>query len=416
MSIRIKFSMEPRRKLAAVKRWNMKAAREMIQGLADELGYYCDTVEGYFMCRICPEGYIWFLWDQRKLVGESQTNLAGPGYHVAVIDFLERLEQRGDLRLEVDDRTEYFDRRDFTAMRRDYFYQWFSDLMVLVSTWDEGKEDTLCWPVDYYEPEGLEGKLITHIRPFSFVEIRALVNSGLSMAFAREFFIWNEKEKDAWYYRNCGLVLLNQTCFFMPSRRSDNDKKVNDAIIETLEKAVSMDRSIPFPVNEYLEVCRLAEHEPVEVEGLIMLPGDVTVNSRKRLIYRKLGRIKFPVPGSFLFDHMGKNGMDHYYDGEGYGGHDYYIYAIAIEERGPAVFKEPWFLQGTPVETYEFDVGEAKAKAVFYEPEEREGTMLYNFSAQVLYKEQRTNINITSRSPDEREWTLDLVRKIRIID
>ena len=65
------------------------------------------------------------------------------------------------------------------------------------------------------------------------------------MAFARDFFIWNEIEKDAVYYRNCALVLLNQSCFFMPSSRCETDKKVNDRIIECLEKALAMDSSLP---------------------------------------------------------------------------------------------------------------------------------------------------------------------------
>ena len=57
-----------------------------------------------------------------------------------------------------------------------------------------------------------------------------------------------------------------------------------------------------------------------------------------------------------------------------------------------------------------------KGKAVFYAPEEKDGEMLYNMSAQVLYKEQRTNINITCRKPGEMEWALDLVKKITITE
>ena len=173
---------------------------------------------------------------------------------------------------------------------------------------------------------------------------------------------------------------------------------------------------IPFPVREYLEVCALAEHEPADVEGLSPLPHDVEVGCRKRLIYRKLGKVKFPLPGSFIFEEKPRNGMDHYYDGEGYGDHDYYIYGVAIEARGAADFKEAWFTQGVPQETVEFETGEVRAKAVFYEPEETEGVTLYNCSAQVLYQEQRTNIHITSRSPGEKEWALELVKKIRITE
>ena len=416
MGIKIKFSIGPKHKLIPLRRWDAESAEAVIRKLAEESGYSCDRIEGYFKCRLCPEGDIWFLWDNKKVIGESQTNIVGPGFHVAVIDFLERLAKAGGWKLEVDDQTGYYRRRDFLSMRRNYFYRWFTEVMAAVSGWEEGSKETFCWPDTDYEPEGREGALITHIRPFTYGEIRGLVNSGMSMAFAREFFIWNELEKDAWYYRNCGLALLNQTCFFMPSKRSAADQKVNAAVIENLEKAISMDRTIPYPVMEYLEVCALAEHEPVDVEGLSPMPRDVEAGCRKHLIYRKLGKVKFPLPGSFIFDEKPCNGMDHYYDGEGYGGHDYYIYGVAIEARGQAAFKEAWFTKGTPEETVEFEMGEAKAKVVFYEPEAAEGITLYHCSAQVLYQEQRTNIHITSRKPGEKEWTLELVKKIRITE
>jgi len=37
-------------------------------------------------------------------------------------------------------------------------------------------------------------------------------------------------------------------------------------------------------------------------------------------------------------------------------------------------------------------------------------------SAQVLYKEQRMNINIVSRSPGEKDWALGLIKNIKITE
>ena len=414
MSIRIRFALRPKNRLTGYREWTPDVAETMIKELAGEQGYTCESLSGCLLCRLCPEGYIWFHWDKRVLRGESQTNIVGPGFHVAVIAFLEELAVQGKLKLKVDDKTGYYWRRDFLTMRRKYFYQWFMDLMKLVSGWENGPEYTFCWPSSYYIPEKQEGKLITHIRPFSFMEIRGVVNSGLSMAFARDFFIWNEIEKDAVYYRNCALVLLNQSCFFMPSSRCETDKKVNDRIIECLEKALAMDSSLPFPLKEYLEICRLAEHEPVDVSHAEPLSRELFVGCRRHLIYRKLGNMKFCMPGSFMFDENCRNGMDHYYDGVEYGGHDLYIYAVVLGTGGTSKFKKAWFEQGTPEEEFLFDVDKGKGKAVFYAPEEKDGEVLYNMSAQVLYKEQRTNINITCRKPGEMEWALDLVKKITI--
>lgn len=126
----------------------------------------------------------------------------------------------------------------------------------------------------------------------------------------------------------------------MPSSRCETDKKVNDRIIECLEKALTMDSSLPFPLKEYLEICRLAEHEPVDVSHAEPLSRELFVGCRRHLIYRKLGNMKFCMPGSFMFDENCRNGMDHYYDGVEYGGHDLYIYAVVLGTGGTSKFKK----------------------------------------------------------------------------
>lgn len=415
MSIRIRFSLEPKKKIFFGISWNCQSAESMAKDLAKEMGYRCFRIEGFLLVQLCPEGYIWLKWNKRRLQGESQTNIAGPGFHAAAIDFLEKLAQKEKLKLKVEDQTGYFLKRDFLTMRQKYFYQWFSDLMDLVSRWGEDGEYMFCWPAVYYVPDRQEGRLITHIRSFSFQEIKGMIHSGMSVAFAKDFFVWNEIEKDACFYRNSAMVLLNQSCYFMPSERSTQDKQVNQAITQLLEKSLSMSRRIPFPKKEYLEVCSLDGHTPADLEDVVPMPEDIRIGCRRHLVYRKIGNMSFGIPGNFLFDETDNGSMDHYYDGNGYGGHDYYVYAAAFEGR-QAEFKKQWFEQGKAEEILDFDIGKARARAAFYEPEEREGEILYGMSAQVLYKEQRMNINIISRRPGERDWALGLIKNIKITE
>lgn len=415
MSIRIRFSLEPKKKIFSGIVWNCQNAERMTKNLVKEMGYQCYRMDGFLLVQLCPEGYIWFQWKKQKLQGESQTNIAGPGFHAAVIDFLEQLAGKERLKLKVEDRTGYFIRRDFLAMRQKYFYQWFSDLMDLVSGWKESGEYLFCWPAVYYIPERQEGKLITHIRSFSYKELKGMANSGMSVAFARDFFVWNEVEKDAWFYRNSAMVLLNQFCCFMPSDRSEQDREVNETIIDLLEKALTMDRRIPFPKKEYLEVCGLHHHAPMDIEDAVSFHEENAIGCRKHLVYRKIGNMSFGIPGNFLYDDGYPGIMDHYFDGILYGGHDYYIYAAVFEGR-QAEFKSQWFEQGKVEETVDFNMGEARVRTAFYEPEEIKGETIYAMSAQVLYKEQRMNINIISRKPGEKEWALSLIKNIKITE
>ena len=103
MSIRIRFALRPKNRLTGYREWTPDAAETMIKELAGEQGYTCESLSGCLLCRLCPEGYIWFHWDKRVLRGESQTNIVGPGFHVAVIAFLEQLAGQGKLKLKVDD-------------------------------------------------------------------------------------------------------------------------------------------------------------------------------------------------------------------------------------------------------------------------------------------------------------------------
>lgn len=414
MGISIKFYMRPRNLITGWFRWDPKEIQDEMRTFAEEKGYQCECKGRYLMIRLCPEGYVWVKRDNNRLKGESQTNIAGPGFHVAVLHFMEEMCEGIGIHLKVEDQTGYYRRRDFISMRVNCFYRWFTALMDLVSQWEEGKEDVVCWPSGYYVPEGRSGMVITHIRPFSYAEIRGVVNSGLSMAFAKDFFLWNEEEKDAYFYRNCGLALLNQECFFMPSSRSKQDQSINAEILWYLEKALDMDERIPFPKAEYLEVCGLAEHEPMDISHADTLPGIMEVGCRKKNIFRTLGVIIFGLPGNFIMDGNRFKGMDHYYDGKEYGGHDYYIYAVAARDK--LRYKEPWFEQGIVAETYILDHGDIQAKAVVYEPQEEDGELRYNVSGQVLCLDQRTNIQISSRRPSETEWALDLVRNVRIAD
>jgi len=85
MSIRIRFSLEPKKKIFSGIVWNGQSAEGMAKELAKEMGYRCFRIEGFLIVQLCQEGYVWLKWSKGKLQGESQTNIAGPGFHAAAI-------------------------------------------------------------------------------------------------------------------------------------------------------------------------------------------------------------------------------------------------------------------------------------------------------------------------------------------
>ncbi len=411
MSIMISFSMKPRKRWLPGRRWNMQRMQTFSQELAKELGYYCNVVGEDVIYEFCPEGFLWLVWKENSIVGDCQTNIAGPGFHAAVIHFLELYASRSGLSLFVQDNTGYYEDRDFLKMRKDHFYDWFTALMTqILKRRDQMERLVVCWPTDYYLPEKKNGMVLTHIRQFPFTEIAAMMSSGLSMTFAKDFFVWNEQEKDAYYYRNCALVLMNQKCYFMPSSRSEQDEAINGNIIELLEKALAMKPDIPFPKTSYLELCGLAAKKPVDVSCVRELAQEIDIGCRKGLLFRTIGRMQFAVPGNFLHDDARGGNAERYYDGQMQGGHDYYICAVNTEYE--ACFQEHSFKKDNVQETLEFEHRKAKYKVAVYTPGEREGKTVCSVAAQVIYKNQMTVISIYYENPNDQTWAINLIRKV----
>lgn len=415
MSITISFSMRPRKNWISGQGWNTEKLQEFAVELAGEMGYHCDAVGEYAIYQFCPEGFLWMGFKAGRILGECQTNIAGPGFHAAVIHFLELFAARAELGLYVEDATGYYEERDFLKMRRNYFYQWFTDLMATVlEKKDEAGDQLVCWPTDYYLPEEHKDMITTHIRRFAISEIAGMMRSGMSMAFARDFFIWNEEEKDAYYYRNSALVMLNQECYFMPSVRSREDQDINHKILALLERALAMKPDIPFPKKEYLELCTLAEHEPVDVSGVTEYAKEIEIGCRKGLLFRTIGCMRFAVPGNYLYDSNSRGNSERYYDGKNKDGHEFYI--CALNTRGEASFQEAPFQKDTVQEVQEFQSGGTKGKIAVYRPMEKDGKTVHSVAAQMIYKNQMTIVSINYENPEDRAWAFDLIRRVQAVE
>ncbi|WP_432626581.1 hypothetical protein [Brotaphodocola sp.] len=415
MGITISFSMKPQRGWLPQNTWNPERMRTFSRELASQMGYHCEMFEDYVIYQFCPEGFLWMAWKKGQIVGECQTNVAGPGFHAAVIHFLDLYAARGKLGLLVEDDTGYSRDRDFARMRREYFYPWFGDLMrQIFEQKDRADRQLVCWPANYYLPEKQQGMVMTHIRQFSMEEIRNIVHSGVSMGFAKDFFIWNEEEKDACYYRNCALVLMNQECYFMPSKRSEEDRVINGKILDLLERALELKEDLPFPKKEYRELCALDGREPKNLERTPDLPRDAQVGCRKGLLFRTIGSLRFAVPGNYLYDGTRQGNSERYYDGKAEGGHDYYICAMNLEHE--AEFENQPFEQSRVERVIDFEHGGLRGRVAIYRPRQKDGETSYEVAAQILYKNQMTIVSVRYQNPSEENWAIDLIRRVEVIE
>ena len=287
--------------------------QQAVESQAVESGYNAEHDESSSMVSFCRLGDLFLNYQHEgegnadnviSVNGDCQTNMLGPGFHKAAIEFIDRLQQATGTRFEVEDETDYYTERDFEAMKKKHFHKWLAKLFEIIQEQEDKGSTSLsiCWDLNKYYPQSDSGIVISPLGSFRLSEvIRRIREEGIE-SFADDFFIWNNPERDARFHRGLALNAMWEDCYFMPSERSEEDARINGYIISELETAASLDPSLPFPKKEYEELCRLHGCTPVPTDGIPTYETEFAIGYRRGIINHKVGRIRFSLPGSYLED------------------------------------------------------------------------------------------------------------------
>ena len=287
--------------------------QQTVESQAVESGYNAEHDESSSTVSFCRLGDLFLNYQHEgegntdnviSVNGDCQTNMLGPGFHKAAIEFIDRLQQATGTRFEVEDETDYYTERDFEAMKKKHFHKWLAKLFEIIQEQkDKGSTSLLfCWDINKYYPQSDNGIVISPLGSFCLSEVvRRIREEGIE-SFADDFFIWNNSERDARFHRGMALNAMWEDCYFMPSERSEEDARINGYIISELETAASLDPSLPFPKKEYEELCRLHGCTPVPTDGIPTYETEFAIGYRRGIVNHKVGRIRFSLPGSYLED------------------------------------------------------------------------------------------------------------------
>lgn len=287
--------------------------QQAVESQAVESGYNAEHDESSSTVSFCRLGDLFLNYQHEgegntdnviSVNGDCQTNMLGPGFHKAAIEFIDRLQQATGTRFEVEDETDYYTERDFEAMKKKHFHKWLAKLFEIIQEQEDkgSTSPSICWDLNKYYPQSDSGIVISPLGSFRLSEvIRRIREEGIE-SFADDFFIWNNPERDARFHRGLALNAMWEDCYFMPSERSEEDARINGYIISELETAASLDPSLPFPKKEYEELCRLHGCTPVPTDGIPTYETEFAIGYRRGIINHKVGRIRFSLPGSYLED------------------------------------------------------------------------------------------------------------------
>lgn len=390
-----------------------------VRRLAGEFHYPVFCGEGWARVEFCRMGEILLTFTEVKqglfakiqLSCEVNTSAVGAGFHAAAIDFVDALASSEQMKMEMADETKYYEHRNFERMRREHFYSWLNNLVEFCrKSREEMNNLCLCWDMNQYLPENIPGTVITPFGRFNINDMVALVEREGIEAFAKGFFLWNERERDGRFYRNCALAMLWEDCFFQPGGRSEADNGVNQTVIELLEQAMLLDSGLSMPKAEYALLCRLQDHRPVDISSFPDYESSYPIGFRRSLVSNRMGNTSLTVHGSFLMEE--DENATIWYDGQLDHWHSIRVSAMDVRQ-GSAEFS-PRLFENTAEPMEEFDAGDGRGRAAFAGEQQNDaGETYYQSIAQIICQRQMTFITASYQYLEEKEWAMVLFRQIK---
>ena len=239
---------------------------------------------------VCPGGVIECSYEGLFVSLATTSEVVGPGYHAFVCRFFDDVIAESGIAFEVSDPTKYYEKRNFETLKYQYFYEWLKNIADYIKK-HVNEDLSICWPEHEYKPMIKKEMVITpmgyiHKHVFSSYEIEEL---------AQRFFIWNDLERNAAYYRNCAIALLWKDCFFEYSSMNEKTDKSANMILDYIEAAYDKDDTIALPFDQYDLLCDTIQREKAHFhhpEPLLMEYG-----YRKEVILYPFKNWYLPISG-----------------------------------------------------------------------------------------------------------------------
>lgn len=229
---------------------------------------------------VCPEGVITCSYAGNLVSLHTQTNVAGPGFHAYVCSFIDHLKEQSFIDLDVVDETLYYEQRNFEDLKYRQFYPWLELILdqIEMAPYDEHSA-YINWSRDEYVPADKSHHMISTL---GYLPLRDVHEYEIEEV-AQRIFIWNEAQRDAYYYRNCAISLLWKACFFTYSNMNEDTIKSANAILDYMETAYDCDDQIALPLDAYHVLCEAIHRQPVLIHTNFM-PSDA-IGYRKEPIF-----------------------------------------------------------------------------------------------------------------------------------
>jgi len=406
---------------------DISSTQNTLNSLASQYEAEISNSDNYSVLTFCTMGtiHVYFETKNKKttMIIEANTSLVGAGFHHCVVSFIDDFTMRSNISLDVEDDTEYFEHRNFEQMQENHF-RWLKNLIFIVAKKKSEEPELsrlcLCWSLDQYTPNDLSGAIVTPFGRFNIETLLDRINEEGITSFANIFFIWNNKEKDAVFYRNSALQIMWENLRFIPISYSELEEKANNKVIEYLEKSATLDSALPFPKKEYLEICELGKHTPIDVAKLTEYNTDYPIGYRRNNVSHTFGGLIFTFSGSFFYQNDFDNGD--YLDSDDGSFHVYNMdenwrnircseITVEMVDGKKLSFSDSGFKNSVDMPTT-IVIGDGECRYAFMGEYQDEDEPYYQTRGQVIVASSVFIITISYLQKSDKDWAEKIIKNI----
>ncbi len=240
---------------------------------------------------VCPQGKIVVIEEGKDMILSANTRQGGPGFHAFVVDLFEDIQEEIPGDYEMIDDTEYDKDKDWDRLVQLYENE-LDYVRKMILEDPEFRNKNYMFDETFYLPKSEKGKVLTATGDMDEEEFK---NKNLS-DLMDHFYVWNDWDRDARFYRNAALTLLAKEGYGQFSKMNDQTEKIADEICDDLEIAFRMDPTLPLPLKAYSKLIHLLGREN-KLEGAIEMDREA-VQYRTREVYHVFDDAKVVAPGT----------------------------------------------------------------------------------------------------------------------
>lgn len=270
----------------------MNELYEVLAALCHREGIQIEDKGSHVEIRACPQGKIVVTEEDGNMILSANTRHAGAGFHAFVVDLFKDIQEEVPLgEYELIDDLEYANDEDFHRLHHVYENE-LDYVKNLILTDSDFRKKNYLYDETYFLPIEDENKVMTST---GFMDRKEFMNKEIE-DLMDDFYVWNDWDRDARFYRNAALTLLAKEGRGIYSKMNEETEKTANEIADYLEIAHEKDPDLKLPVKEYTELVDLLDRENKLKDALPM--DREAIQYRTREVYHLFEDARVVAPGT----------------------------------------------------------------------------------------------------------------------